>query len=311
MVNFQSKKEIMKSKYLCLLLVSLVWISCNKVEVSAPDFAVTAVSKTVKAGEEVKFGFTGDPDQISFYSGEPLKDYNYKTGRVLTASGLTTSFTTTVQYGTQTNQLSVLVSTDFSGNYVMEDIRKATWLDITKDYALATSTTQKVWGPKDLQSMLVGGKPVYIAFRYKTLPQTLNGGGRTWTIRSFQFETVTELGVVTLADHIGTGFKLVHDGPFEPGRSSVGSTSITLRANAADIDTPTEDWAISKAVTVGTVDMGPDRPISLKGFVNTKATDYKYIYTKPGTYKATFVASNSNIYGAAEVVKQIEITVQP
>lgn len=301
----------MKLRYYSFLLCSLLLGACNKVEVATPDFEVTTLSKTVKAGAELTFEFAGDPDQISFYSGEPLSDYAYKSGRVLNAEGLDMSFTTTVQYGGQKDQLSILTSTNFNGNYVIEDIKKATWTDITAEYALATSTTQKTWGPKDLKSMMVAGKPVYIAFRYTTLPQAVNGAQRTWTIRAFEVNTNTALGVQALADHAGAGFKLVHDGPLEPGRASVGSSSIALRGNTADTETPTEDWVISKGITTGPIDMGPDRPIPIKGFVDTKTPDYKYIYANPGTYKATFVASNSNIYGAAEVVKQVEITVTP
>lgn len=301
----------MKLKYYSLLLCSLVLGACNKVEVAAPDFEVTTISKTVKAGEEITFKFSGDPDQISFYSGEPLYDYAYKSGRILTADGLGMKFGTTVQYGTQANQLSVLASTDFNGKYAIEDIKKATWVDLTKDYALATSTSLKTWGPKDLKSLLVTGKPVYIAFRYKTLDQKINGAQRTWTIRAFELTTNTELGTQTLADHIGSGFNLVHDGPLEPGRSSVGTTSIILKGNIVDTETPSEDWAISKPIIVDKLDLGPDKPTPIKGFVDTKSYDYKYIYNTPGTYKATFVASNSNVYGAQEVVKQIEVTVTP
>ena len=116
----------MKSKYFGLLLCSLILGACNKVEVATPDFEVSTLTKSVKAGEELTFQFTGDPDQISFYSGEPLSDYTFKSGRTVSTEGLDLSFTTTVQYGAQKDQLSILYSTDFSGNYTLEDIRKAT-----------------------------------------------------------------------------------------------------------------------------------------------------------------------------------------
>lgn len=301
----------MKSKYFGLLLCSLILGACNKVEVATPDFEVSTLTKSVKAGEELTFQFTGDPDQISFYSGEPLSDYTFKSGRTVSTEGLDLSFTTTVQYGAQKDQLSILYSTDFSGNYTLEDIRKATWVDVTKDYALATGTTQKTWGPKDMESLMVDGKPIYIAFRYVGLPKSTDGVPRTWTIRSFELNTMSDLGPLQVADHTGAGFKLVQDGPIEPSRSSIASSSIVLRGNSVDQETPIDNWAITKPIMVGDIDMGPDRPTPIKGFVDTKSSDYKYIYTTPGTYKATFVASNANIYGAKEVIKQIEITVTP
>ena len=42
------------------------------------------------------------------------------------------SFSSSVQYGIQKNNIAVLVSSDFSGDYSIEGVRAATWKDITK-----------------------------------------------------------------------------------------------------------------------------------------------------------------------------------
>ena len=298
----------MKLKYYCALLGFFLIAACTKVEVVTPDFEVVPKSNTAKVGEEVTFLFSGDPDQISFYSGEPLSDYGYKTGRILKTEGMQMSFTTTVANGGQLNQLSILASTDFSGNYEMSDIKAATWIDITSNYPLSTNATQVLWGPKDVQSMMVSGKPIYIAFRYITLNQaamTHKGPGRS---RAFELKGNTILGKQPISDLPGAGFKLVHEGPLEPSRASVGASSITLRGNNVDLESRTEDWAISKPIVpVGDVDLGPDKPTPVKGFVDTKTPEYKYIYTKPGTYIATFVASNANIYGAKKLLNMLKL----
>lgn len=301
----------MKLTYYTLLFCFLILGSCNKIEVTVPEFDVVPSSNTIKAGEEISFMFTGDPDQISFYSGEVFKDYAFKNGRTLVSDGLQVSFTTAVQYGAQQNQLSVLVSSDFNGSYTMEDIKKANWTNITSDYALATSTTQLAWGPKELKSLLVSGKPVYIAFRYITLPQPANGAQRTWSIRTFSLKGSSNLGILNIADQVTAGFKLVHEGPLEAGRSSSTATTITLRGNVADTQTPTEDWAITKPIDVGDVDLGPDKPIPVKGFVDTRSSEFKYTYATPGSYKVVFVASNANIYGNQQMIKEVDITVVP
>lgn len=159
--------------------------------------------------------------------------------------GLNMSLNTTVQYGDQENQLSILVSTDFDGVYEMNDIKNATWTDITSNFSLATSTTKEPWGPQDLVSLFAEGKPLYIAFRYITLPQGDNGLQRTWKVSNFELAN-KEGAVISTLD--AAEFTLIHDGPFESGRSSISTSTITLRGNKDDTESKTEDWAISKAI---------------------------------------------------------------
>jgi hypothetical protein len=68
-------------------------------------------------------------------------------------------------------------------------------------------------------------------------------------------------------------------------------------------------WAITAPINVGSTDLGPDRAIAVKGFRNLQAEEFRHTYSAPGTYSATFVASNANIYGEARVVRKITITV--
>lgn len=75
-------------------------------------------------------------------------------------------FSNAVQYGSQENNLSILVSTDFDGRYDMENIGKATWNDLTEEFHLATDKNFVKSGEVDLSSWATTGKPVYVAFRY-------------------------------------------------------------------------------------------------------------------------------------------------
>jgi len=38
-------------------------------------------------------------------------------------------------------------------------------------------------------------------------------------------------------------------------------------------------------------------------------TEYRYKYTKPGTYKAVFIAANNSIDGVKQVVKEVNLTI--
>lgn len=303
----------MKPIYYLLLGCLLSATACQKTDVDDPAFDVTAESLTVKAGEAVKFKFTGDPGLISFYSGEIGNDYAFKDGRIVEAGEVFMSFNTNTQYGSQANQFSVWASTDFTGKYNIGDVKAATWVDITDRFTIATGTTYINSGSKSLNDIVVDGKPLFIAFKYvMNQPIATLGAGRTWRVQSFSLKSNTSIGTQTLADQVSAGWLLVYEGPKEEtGRSSITSTTITLRANAVNTTAYTEDWCISQPVQPGSVDMGPDRSVPVKGYANSRLEEYTHTYTQPGTYKATFVAANSNIHDKKQVLKELEITVTP
>ncbi|MNE97299.1 hypothetical protein D3C80_1956210 [compost metagenome] len=67
------------------------------------------------------------------------------------------SFSTQVMFGAQKNNLTIVVSTDFNGDYTMEGINKATWTDITKMFELADS---KEWKKSGKVSLLGSSIPI-------------------------------------------------------------------------------------------------------------------------------------------------------
>src|SRR5690606_17878847 len=138
-------------------------------------------SNTFKAGEPVKFDLSGKSDLISVFTGEVFRDYAFREGRkVDTRLGdVFLSFRTAVELGTQSNQLSVLVSTDFNGDYSnLSSVQNATWTDITGRFSLATNANFRNSSVQSIKDLFVDGRPVYLAFRYKTLPQVANGSAR-------------------------------------------------------------------------------------------------------------------------------------
>lgn len=308
----------MKLKYYSVLFCLLYLGGCTKMEVVIPDFDVIPNVYEVKAGEELIFNFEGNPDLISFYSGEVLSDYNFKDGRILESDGLFASFKSHVAYGSQPDLLSVWVSSDFSGNYAIADVEAATW-ENAEDFVLAPNSTNSSSasaavpsGEQDLTSYLEEGKPLYFAFRYKKVPDSEGGTQRNWFIRDLKIESSTVLGKQEIAT--GAAFTLVYDHNFDANpadkNSSINSAgTMTIRVPSTLGEFNTEVWAISPSIHVGKLDMGPDKATPIKGFVDTRVSDYTYIYETPGIYTATFIAANSNIYGEAEIIKQIEIKV--
>ncbi len=292
--------------------------ACSKnleLKVDNIDFNATVESANVKVGDEVVFNFLGTPEIISFYSGENYNDYNFKDGHKESVEDLKMSFSTSITTGTQANQLAVMASTDFNGNYEnFSSVQAATWTDITSRFVLATNATVKASGAKDISDLAVAGRPLYIAFKYTTKPQVTSGEARTWVVQNLSVTGTTAIGSVSMYTNPNAGFRIVDQNPATaPARSRVLDAQVTLLGNTfnATNDPESENWAVSRALNIDEIDLGADNSKPLKGFADPQLPGHKYTYTKPGTYVATFVAANTSIDGKKEVVKQFNIVVAP
>ncbi|WP_026904197.1 DUF5017 domain-containing protein [Pedobacter glucosidilyticus] len=112
------------------------------------------------------------------------------------------SFSSSVRFGKQENQLSVLVSTDFNGEYTEESVKKASWVSIANDIKLATSEEIVQSGEIDLQAIVKGKKTYYIAFKY-TGNESTEGKPtqRTWTVNQVKIgsQDLTSFNIVNSA----------------------------------------------------------------------------------------------------------------
>jgi len=231
----------MKLRYYLILCALLAMVSCEKklIVKDAPDFTVTTEAATYKAGEPVKFDIQGSADIISFYSGETYHDYMFRNGRTVDVAGqgLALSFKSGVAPGnppgTQTNQFSILVSTDFNGNYSdLASVKAATWTDITDSFTLGTTATLVPSDTVNLSKFVVSGKPVYFALRYINRPQIANGFAQQWLIENFTLNSINAQingKPVVISDQVHTGFRIVDQYPQDaPARSQVTTTRVTL-----------------------------------------------------------------------------------
>ena len=315
----------MKTKYLTgqfIVLLALLIIGCKKDNIETPALNVTVEKTTFKVGDTVVFHLEGNPDFISFYSGEFGNDYAYIGGRTLDIKSFSLAFQTRVRNGNQPNQFSVHISSDFNGKYDIESVRTGNFKDITNLLTLSTENTVYAnSGEVDLTTIVTDKtKPLYIGFRYITKPQTAasgpNGTQRNWDVRDFSVKTLTDIGLTTAIDQLSAAWTLVESGAvLEAGRNTINVNSglVTLRGNAtaAGKIVETEAWAISKAVDLNTVILGPDKSIPVKSISETLVPSYSHIYTKPGTYKVVFAVANNRIEGKKDILKELEITVAP
>jgi len=113
-------------------------------------------------------------------------------------------------------------------------VKAATRQDITCLFSYGTNATFVTSQKKDISPYILPGKPFYLAFRYVTRPQAVNGLVRTWMIQDVTlYSADTYQGnPVVLAGHAMSGFRIVDEDPENtPARSSLTATRVTLQGN--------------------------------------------------------------------------------
>ncbi|SEN91335.1 protein of unknown function [bacterium A37T11] len=327
MNHFIDRKMKIMLRYVMMLLAATSLYSCQKDGVDQPDFEVNTSTLSYQVGDTVQFNFSGNPNFITFYSGEPGYRYEYR-DRTSASGTPTLQFTSALNAGSQANTLHLLVSTDFSGVTISDTvataaaITAATWTDITSRATLATSGTAVTSGIIDLSDISAGGKPVYIAFKYTAASGSVQN---KWTISAL---TVTN----TLAD--GTAYTIANlnystsaitsnfagVSTFSPGWVGIpvkntlnwvitGGTSLVITGAAtADLATSdTETWTLMGPLDLQKVT--PEVGIAVKS-ANAVVNSYSYTFKSAGTFSAKFVAYNENVSAREEKTKEFNIVVK-
>jgi hypothetical protein len=312
----------MKKILFAILGLSMTTTACKKMQVDAPDLQITPQSTTLKAGDTAVFNFTGYADYISFYSGEPGRNYDKKDSFTKAGANPEFQFSSAASAPgtgiTTGNNLSILVSTDFNGIYDTANVRKATWTDITSRATLATTTTTVASPVINLNDLKVEGKSMYVAYRYITSNPALKQ--RQWTISNFVFRSRFPDGSVY------TQATSNSDAVFTPvniaGDSATWVAGTTLVHTGLNANYPSdEDWAITKAfdlskatsldATRGSSDALGVVTVKNLALTGTVPVNFKWKYATAGTYNAVFVMRNSTAKESKEVVQRFTITVNP
>ncbi|NLO71290.1 MAG: DUF5017 domain-containing protein [Porphyromonadaceae bacterium] len=318
----------MKSNIILFFIAaSLFFVACNELEyVKTPEFSVTADKQIFTMGDTVIFNISGNPDLISFYSGESGNDYAYAfKDRILEATA-ELSFQSQVRRQSgpnsycQEDQFYLYVSNDFkfSGQSAADsvaDVQAATWTDITDLFTLcelecASTTAYQHSGVVDVSDIFEEGKVTHFAFRYVNRPYSDYGNGNIWRFSSFTLDAITDAGSVPITSQNAANWMpvFIGEGWEQTGRFTNTGTIVTMRGPSTN-DVEQELWAVSTGLTFGDTNLGADLSVAIKTTNEVPLTQFKYVYTVPGTYTATFVAKNANIYDSKEVIEQIQITV--
>ena len=291
-------------------------ISCKK-ELSVDSlnsFKVYLDSNEFKVGDPVVFKFEGEADYISIYTGEVGRDYEFWQGREVEVGNIKLSFNSSSASGAQQNQFSILISNDFDGDYSdLENIKTYTWTDISSRFTLGNTATLAPSGVVNLSEFKVPEKPIYIAYKYISKPQIVNGLGKTWTVTGFSLSGETSVGDRGIADMYNSGFRIIDPHKdYAPAQSGITTTRFTFLSNeySDELDPETEHWAISKAIHTDTLNLGKDKPVIVKGFATSGVKQYRHSYSKSGIYTVYVVAFNQNVYDNKQHISKLEIKVE-
>ena len=301
------KLSFMKKYFLYILIPAVITVSCAKVKVPSAELSVTTSSLTYKAGDTVTFQFEGNPDNITFYSGEVGRNYDFRT-RTKADNNLQIDFKSFVSFGTVTDNLQLLVSNNFNGTMDVANVSAATWVDITSLATLSAGADNVASGLIDLRPYLGNADTpnVYVAFRY-TEPARTNGQNR-WVIRTFNADLVSPEGQLTNLATMATGGWKGVDFKNPAAVWTITSAQLLMYGGAGNV-AENEDWVISKPLVVSKSIL-PDAGLALKNISKTM-TSYQHVYKTPGTYKAVFVSSAIRYNGENSHTKELTITITP
>lgn len=336
----------MKLRYISVVVLGLMAASCSK-ELNVKDVNFNAVAVAAGTGTAadsfslakggVAFNFSGNPDYITFYSGEIGHRYEFRNRT--NAAGVPklqfSSALNTAGAGT----VSLMLSSDFKGlinkvsygvsaldtGATMANITKATWTDITSRAAWATSATALPSGSIDLSEFVKIG-PVYIAFRY----QAPSGGiQKKWTITGLSVTNVLAnegaTYVVANLNNATTSFNNYGNASYSPGWApvfdstvnankyawvftSASSLVITGATTAAAATANADAWVVMGPVDLTKVT--PDNGVGIKTLGGTSMTNYPYAYGA-GLYNAVFVGANGNASSTKSNVVTLPVKIVP
>ena len=338
----------MKIRNLIYILAAGAFItSCNDLDVDdSVDFKVSLASdNTYEVGEPVVFNFEGNPDYITWWSGEEGHKYANRERTELPLEeieSVTLSFEAQARYGKVTNTLSLFAGKDFPGlskNVTTDNLRvenfenDATLLSGNGELLESKFSSRKA-ASFDLTPYSTS--ELTLAFHYKA---DFDGTSalKRWDFYSMSIKTVykngnaytlglSDLGLATFdrnpnmnSQHPQNGDPYFDNsartssctGVWDLRTSLIRVNSFTFLGggtNATDYTNNADDWLFTRSLKFNSCD--PDENSGVLKNINVRVPSYSYTYTEPGTYTVTFIAGNQNVYGSARTVQEVTFTIR-
>jgi hypothetical protein len=308
----------MRINHIVAIAGLLFLASCSKeIKLETVSFNVVADSASYNPGSKTTFNFSGKPNYISFYSGEPGQRFEFKDRE--TAAGIPLlNFTSQLNAGTQANTLKLMITSDLNGIIDSASIVNAPWTDISSRAIWATNATALGSGNVDLSDFAAANKPVYIAFKYNAAAGSIQN---RWTLTKFSLRNSLSDGTSYLIDSVPTITTAINYGntsnlPVWVGQKTAGTTTVfDVKATmivagattAANATSAVEAWFVTGPVNLKKVT--PDAGVPVQTIVSY-VPSFTYTYAKSGTYDAVFVASNQNVNAVSNTMKKVAVTIR-
>lgn len=294
----------MQRIYLACLLIILA--SCSKEKVTEPDFNVVAEPGTYHVGDEIRFSFSGNPEQIIFYSG--LNGNRYEHRNRTQARGRTKmKFTSLGEYLNADTEFELFVSKTLRPPADSLAVVNAAWTNISDRAVFSSGQPNTPSGDIDLTDLANPGELLTFAFRFADKPKPTSASRQsTWTIKEISVDNElddTTYNIVNMAQNAWSKVS------FKNSVNIWTNNATQLRIVGGNyLAAENDDWIISK--TFDPFFAKSDNGTVIKDF-GAQLSSYSFSYNKPGTYKATFVGENVRPDKVYTVVKELTITILP
>ena len=301
-------------------MISLAFLfSCKK---NVPGYTEDGYSfdaslpvATIDSADTAQFLLSENPDVISFYSGEIGHEYANRERTILQGGRLQLKFETRVQFQ-PADTLDVMLSNDFTGIYDSTNVANAHWKRLTALFLFPTpASTLSTFYPSgptsgdfvDLTDSVIPGQPCYLAFRYENTKPT----NIVWSVGKLAMYNVFTNGVPNAAV---IDSNQITSGNFAPVQFTDPTPRVTTSSTYLKISNSTTEpfgsqyWHVSRPLNPSAV--APDAPIVIKNITQSPLAKFNYVYNKPGTYKATFVAAYKRLNFDKTFIKEFTVVVQ-
>lgn len=298
---------------------------------------------TVKKGTPIEFLLSGDPDFLTFFSGEIGKKYLYRQRETIDPSQIkssTLNFSLWFRYGSfDMIEKHIYISEDFTGLYknnfeadslLVEQVEKdGGWKELVKaeDFPTKLVSDAADATPYSFDMTEYMGKRITLAICYRGVDNTktqprmnfeqmrisnvLNNGQTTeYMAGSFGFTPINMKYKWNLADQSS----MTKDREY--GTVTNNTAGIWNLANIGNggffIHSSNENnplkysWLVSDMITINSCT--PDQGTQIKN-VSQRLDSYTYTYDQIGIYNATFLANNMNMEHSSTTKCELVINV--
>lgn len=314
-------------KYILILILAVAASACEQQILQEADYKVYLDEEnTYKVGEPVVFDIASPSDVMVFYSGETGSQYKYKDRftvpfedissikmpmsiqpRFGVAGGLDIYVTNNPEFaldGTDGAKDRETIKNLYDGG--MQGWKKLEW----KEGATSNWTDYEFDLSEYAESfaMAVHWHPTNSNGTTSQRTYWINGNLQVGMAGVEPLEkTLRDLEMVTVVMNEEV------DDPYKKngGNATMIFTDAAVQykfqgCNATEVSYDIDSWVFTRPIPLNAVNR--DQGQVIKTFTST-LKEFSHVYTKPGTYTATFVGINETIQGRNEKIKQVRVTV--